>query len=118
MITLHTNFGDISVELDFENAPKSAANFQQYAEDGFYNGTIFHRVINDFMIQGGGFDADANSLSSMGIILIPTIKVSKIFQPLLKKLFLFFSPKKRMVSSTIKNKVIKASSQTTIRVTE
>ena len=58
MITLHTNFGDISIELDFDKAPKSAANFKQYAEDGFYNGTIFHRVINGFMIQGGGFTPD------------------------------------------------------------
>ncbi|MFT5420308.1 MAG: peptidyl-prolyl cis-trans isomerase B (cyclophilin B) [Candidatus Endobugula sp.] len=58
MITLHTNFGDITIVLDVENAPKSAANFRQYAEDGFYAGTIFHRVINDFMIQGGGFDHD------------------------------------------------------------
>lgn len=58
MITLHTNYGDIVIELDFEKAPKTAANFKQYAEDGFYNGTIFHRVINGFMIQGGGFDED------------------------------------------------------------
>lgn len=58
MITLHTNFGDIVVELDFDNAPKTAGNFKQYAEDGFYNGTIFHRVIDGFMIQGGGFDKD------------------------------------------------------------
>lgn len=58
MIILHTNFGDISIELDFEQAPKSAANFQQYAENGFYNGTIFHRVIDGFMIQGGGFTPD------------------------------------------------------------
>ena len=58
MITLHTNFGDIKLELDFEKAPKTAANFKQYAEDGFYAGTIFHRVIDGFMIQGGGFDAD------------------------------------------------------------
>ena len=56
MITLHTNFGDIKIELDFDKAPKTAANFKQYAEDGFYNGTIFHRVIDGFMIQGGGFD--------------------------------------------------------------
>ncbi|WP_339899498.1 peptidylprolyl isomerase [uncultured Gilvimarinus sp.] len=56
MITLHTNYGDITLELDFDNAPKSAANFKQYAEDGFYNGTIFHRVIDGFMIQGGGMD--------------------------------------------------------------
>lgn len=54
MITLHTNFGDIELELDFEKAPNTAANFKQYAEDGFYDGTIFHRVINGFMIQGGG----------------------------------------------------------------
>lgn len=60
MITLHTNFGDITIELDFDNAPISAANFAQYAEEGFYEGTIFHRVINDFMIQGGGFDEDMN----------------------------------------------------------
>ncbi len=58
MITLHTNFGDIKIELDFENAPNTAQNFQQYAESGFYEGTIFHRVINNFMIQGGGFTAD------------------------------------------------------------
>lgn len=56
MITLHTNFGDITLELDFDKAPKTAANFKQYAEDGFYDGTIFHRVIDGFMIQGGGFD--------------------------------------------------------------
>ncbi|MEQ9022778.1 MAG: peptidylprolyl isomerase, partial [Pseudomonadales bacterium] len=48
----------ISIELDFENAPKSAENFQQYCEEGFYDGTIFHRVINGFMIQGGGMTED------------------------------------------------------------
>lgn len=58
MITLHTNYGDIELELNFDKAPKTAANFKQYAEDGFYNGTIFHRVINNFMIQGGGFAED------------------------------------------------------------
>ena len=55
MITLHTNFGDINIELDFEKAPISAANFLQYCRDDFYNNTIFHRVIDGFMIQGGGF---------------------------------------------------------------
>ncbi|MEO0443082.1 MAG: peptidylprolyl isomerase [Pseudomonadota bacterium] len=60
MITLHTNLGDITIELDAENAPVTAANFKQYAEDGFYEGTIFHRVIDDFMVQGGGFDSDMN----------------------------------------------------------
>lgn len=54
MILLKTNLGDIKIELDFEKAPKTAANFQQYVEEGFYNGVIFHRVINGFMIQGGG----------------------------------------------------------------
>jgi len=58
MITLHTNFGDIELDLDFEKAPKTAANFKQYAEEGFYDGTIFHRVINGFMIQGGGMLED------------------------------------------------------------
>ncbi len=60
MITLHTNHGDITLELDAEKAPITTANFKQYAEEGFYEGTIFHRVINDFMIQGGGFDVDMN----------------------------------------------------------
>ena len=58
MITLHTSHGDITIELDFEKAPKTAENFQKYAQDGFYDGTIFHRVINNFMIQGGGFTED------------------------------------------------------------
>ena len=56
MITLHTNHGDIVVELNFDKAPESAANFMQYAKSGFYTGTIFHRIIDDFMIQGGGMD--------------------------------------------------------------
>ncbi|WP_428603309.1 peptidylprolyl isomerase [Sedimenticola sp.] len=56
MITLKTNLGDIVIELDEEKAPITSANFAQYVKDGFYNGTIFHRVINNFMIQGGGFE--------------------------------------------------------------
>jgi len=55
MITFKTSLGDIKIELDFDNAPVTAKNFQQYAEDGFYNGTVFHRVIKGFMAQGGGF---------------------------------------------------------------
>ena len=58
MIKLHTNFGVISIELDHEKAPITAANFEQYVKDGFYDGVIFHRVIKGFMIQGGGMDAD------------------------------------------------------------
>jgi len=56
MITLKTNLGDIVIELDQEKAPITSENFAQYVRDGFYNGTIFHRVINNFMIQGGGFE--------------------------------------------------------------
>ena len=56
MIRMTTNHGIIDIELDFEKAPKSAANFEQYVKDGHFDGTIFHRVINGFMIQGGGFE--------------------------------------------------------------
>jgi peptidyl-prolyl cis-trans isomerase B (cyclophilin B) len=54
MITLKTNFGDIVIELNPEAAPKTCANFEQYVRDGHYDGTLFHRVIDGFMIQGGG----------------------------------------------------------------
>ena len=58
MITIKTSHGDISVELFEEQAPISCENFRQYVTDGHFNGTIFHRVIPNFMIQGGGMDAD------------------------------------------------------------
>jgi len=57
VVKLHTNFGEITLELDAEKAPITVANFLQYVDNGFYDGTIFHRVINGFMLQGGGFDA-------------------------------------------------------------
>ena len=60
MIKLHTNFGTIGIELDHEKAPVTAANFEQYVKDGFYDGVIFHRVIKGFMIQGGGMDENMN----------------------------------------------------------
>ena len=56
MIKLITTLGTIVISLDFENAPKTSENFQSYCENGFYEGTIFHRVIDNFMIQGGGMD--------------------------------------------------------------
>ena len=55
-VILHTNHGDITLELDAENAPASTANFLQYVRDGHYNNTLFHRVIPGFMIQGGGME--------------------------------------------------------------
>ena len=55
MIILETNLGNISIELNADKAPISAKNFTDYATQGFYNGTIFHRIIKNFMIQGGGF---------------------------------------------------------------
>lgn len=57
MITLHTNLGDIKIELNYEKAPITAENFLNYCQSGFYNNTIFHRVIDGFMIQGGGMEA-------------------------------------------------------------
>lgn len=56
MVKLHTNFGVITLELDAEKAPVTAANFLEYVDSGFYNNTVFHRVIDGFMIQGGGFE--------------------------------------------------------------
>ncbi|MFT5176849.1 MAG: peptidyl-prolyl cis-trans isomerase B (cyclophilin B) [Gammaproteobacteria bacterium] len=55
-VKLVTSMGDITLEVDVRNAPISAENFLNYVRDGFYNGTIFHRVIDGFMLQGGGFD--------------------------------------------------------------
>ncbi len=60
MITIKTNHGDIQVELFDEKSPITCENFRQYIEDGFFSNTIFHRVIPNFMIQGGGFDPDMN----------------------------------------------------------
>ncbi len=56
MVTIKTNHGDITLELDAKNAPVTVQNFLSYVENGHYNGTIFHRVIGNFMVQGGGFE--------------------------------------------------------------
>jgi len=56
MVKLHTNFGTITLELDEKRAPQTVANFLQYVKDGHYGNTVFHRVIDGFMIQGGGFE--------------------------------------------------------------
>ncbi len=68
MIKLMTNFGDILIELNHEKAPKTAANFEEYVKEGFYDGTIFHRVIDGFMIQGGGFDEKMNQKETKDMI--------------------------------------------------
>jgi len=56
MVRLHTNFGVIGLELDEQKAPQTVANFLDYVKSGFFNNTVFHRVIDGFMIQGGGFE--------------------------------------------------------------
>ena len=58
MVRLETNMGDIFIELNEDKAPKTTANFLNYVNSGHYDGTIFHRVIDGFMIQGGGMDVD------------------------------------------------------------
>lgn len=63
-VELQTSMGKIVIELDAEKAPKTVQNFLQYTKDGFYNGTIFHRVIDGFMIQGGGFTKDMEQKSA------------------------------------------------------
>ena len=56
LVTLETSLGSIELELDADKAPVTVANFLSYVDEGFYDGTIFHRVIPTFMIQGGGFE--------------------------------------------------------------
>ena len=58
--TIQTSMGNVVVELDEDNAPITVANFRQYVDEGFYDDTVFHRVIADFVIQGGGYDVDFN----------------------------------------------------------
>lgn len=63
-VKLQTTLGDIVIALNPEKAPVTVENFLRYVNEGFYNGTLFHRVIDNFMIQGGGFDIDFNSKST------------------------------------------------------
>jgi peptidyl-prolyl cis-trans isomerase A (cyclophilin A) len=57
VVTMKTSLGDVQIELDAERAPITVENFLTYVDDGFYDGTVFHRVIPNFMVQGGGFDS-------------------------------------------------------------
>ena len=68
MITISTNLGNIVLELDADKAPITVKNFLSYAKSGYYNDTIFHRVIDGFMIQGGGFEASMKQKSTEGPI--------------------------------------------------
>lgn len=68
MVTFKTNFGDIKLELFEDKAPKTVANFISYVQDGFYDNTIFHRVIDGFMIQGGGFTPDMDQKETKATI--------------------------------------------------
>ena len=67
-VLMQTSKGDIVLELYPDKAPKSVANFVQYVKDGHYNGTVFHRVINNFMVQGGGFDKNLRQKSTRAAI--------------------------------------------------
>jgi len=68
-VIMTTNLGAITIELNADKAPKSVGNFLKYVQNGFYNGTIFHRVIDSFMIQGGGFTADFQRKQTEAAIL-------------------------------------------------
>ncbi|MBI0420336.1 MAG: peptidylprolyl isomerase, partial [Nitrosospira sp.] len=65
MVKLETNYGDITLELDTEKAPITTQNFLDYVNSGHYDGTIFHRVIDDFMIQGGGFESNMEQKTTL-----------------------------------------------------
>ena len=71
--TIETSKGTITLELDGEKAPATVANFAEYAKSGFYDGTIFHRVIDGFMIQGGGFTRDMNQKETRKPIMIESM---------------------------------------------
>ncbi len=68
MVKVHTSLGAITLELDSVKAPKTVENFLQYVKDGFFDGTIFHRVIDGFMIQGGGFEPDMTQKPTRAMI--------------------------------------------------
>ena len=78
MISIKTNLGSFTIELDKEKAPISSENFLNYVNKGFYKGTIFHRVINGFMIQGGGFDEHMNQIETDAPIKMKQVMALKM----------------------------------------
>ena len=81
MILLTTNHGDIKLELDYEKAPETAKNFEQYVRDGFYDGLIFHRVISNFMVQGGGFEPIKNEADNGLSNMKGTVAMARTMDP-------------------------------------
>ena len=67
-VLLHTTYGEITLELDADKAPKTVENFLSYARSGFYDGTVFHRVIDGFMVQGGGFESGMSEKPTQGSV--------------------------------------------------
>jgi peptidyl-prolyl cis-trans isomerase B (cyclophilin B) len=68
MVRLHTNFGTIGLELDKDKAPETVANFLEYVKSGFFDNTVFHRVIDGFMVQGGGFEPGMKQKPTGGMV--------------------------------------------------
>ena len=68
MVKLHTNFGVIGIELDEAKAPETVKNFREYVKSGFFDNTVFHRVIDGFMIQGGGFEPGMKQKTTRGAV--------------------------------------------------
>jgi peptidyl-prolyl cis-trans isomerase B (cyclophilin B) len=68
MVRLHTNFGTIGLELDKDKAPETVANFLEYVKSGFFDNTVFHRVIDGFMVQGGGFEPGMKQKATGGAV--------------------------------------------------
>ena len=85
MVTLHTNHGDIVLELFAKEAPISVENFLQYANDGYYDGTVFHRVISHFMIQGGGMVMEAGEVTADGEKSPPTLTLKPTRDPIINE---------------------------------
>jgi peptidyl-prolyl cis-trans isomerase B (cyclophilin B) len=81
MVTLHTNLGDISLTLFSEKAPKTVENFLSYVRDGFYDNTLFHRVIEDFMIQGGGLTSGMNEANNGLQNKAGTVAMARTLEP-------------------------------------
>ena len=91
MVTFHTNHGDIVIKTFDDKAPETVKNFLDYCREGFYNNTIFHRVINGFMIQGGGFTEQMQQKKPMARTQAPHSATAQFFINVVDNDFLNFS---------------------------